>query len=81
MNLKGLVEDIFGDLQVVEKSLPNERLPKEEQIRSRLYASLLEECEAVCVERGYNSIDDQSLVECDLWAKDTEGRESWIELK
>ena len=72
---------IADDLKRVAKSLPNEKLPKEEQVRSCLYAELRPESEAVCVERGYASHESQSTIEVDLWVRHATGTDYWIEIK
>lgn len=81
MDFEKITADIIADLTTVSQSHPNERLPKEEQIRSRIYASLLEHYESVCVERCYTSVDVKPTVECDIWAKNKAGEISWLELK
>jgi len=76
-----VVSDVFSDLILLASSSPNERLPKEEQIRSRVFATIRPWYQLVCVERGYASIDEKGRVECDLWAR-TPGRpDAWIEMK
>lgn len=80
MDFEKIALAIVADLQTVAQHSPNERLPKEEQIRSCIYAALRPDFEAVCVERGYSSIDDKSSIEVDIWAKRSSGS-YWIEIK
>lgn len=76
-----IVERFLSDLNRVARSLPNERLPKEEQIRCSIYSAMQHQFNVVCAERGYGSVDDGNRVECDLWAS-AEGSESiWLEFK
>src|SRR4051794_29268126 len=81
MNEAHVVEAILEDLALVAASLPNERLPKEEQIRCCVYAAIRPLFHIVCVERGYGSIDDRSRIECDLWASSPGQRAAWLEFK
>lgn len=81
MDFEKITADIIADLTIVSQSHPNERLPKEEQIRSRIYASLLKEYKYVNVERGYTAIAIKPTTECDIWAKNKSGEISWLELK
>src|SRR5262249_3302584 len=62
-------------------SSPNERLPKEEQVRCSVYAAMLPLFQVVCAERGYGSIDDKSRIECDLWARAPHQPDVWLEFK
>lgn len=80
INSKELVNAVFNDLENVNNSNPNERLPKEEQIRCTIFHYLLDKIDIVCAERGYGSIDNGNKKECDIWAK--KGKEEiWLELK
>jgi hypothetical protein len=62
MNIPQLVEAMLADLVLVASSQPNERLPKEEQIRCSIYAAIRPSYRVVCAERGYASIDDGSRI-------------------
>jgi len=81
MNFNKLAVAITEDLKKVAQSIPNEKLPKEEQIRSCIYAELRPDFEVVCVERGYDPIENKSSVEVDIWARRTTGERYWIEIK
>jgi hypothetical protein len=81
MNIIPIVDAVLDDLVLVASSLPNERLPKEEQVRCCVYAAIRPLFRVVCAERGYGSIDDQSRAECDLWASSPDCTPVWLELK
>lgn len=81
MDIARLVETVFSDLVVIASSGPNERLPKEEQIRCCIYSTIRPHFRFVCAERGYRSIDDKGRTECDLWAMSPGQVDIWIELK
>ena len=81
MNHEKIINDILADLKSLSLNNPNERLPKEEQIRSRMYASLIGDHSYVSVERGYYPIEDGNSSECDLWLKNNDGSEAWVEIK
>lgn len=81
MNINESLEALLSDLRAVSRSNPRERLPKEEQMRSCLFAQLRNSFEVLCVERGYGSIDELSRTECDLWGRTRSGDETWLELK
>ena len=81
MNFKRVANGIIKDLRAVSESDPNERLPKEEQIRCQIYSKLISEYQIVSVEKGYGSIDHGKKKECDLWCRDSDGIETWIEIK
>ena len=68
MDVVRIVDTVLEDLSLVATSGPNERLPKEEQVRCCIYAAIRPLFRVVCAERGYGSIDDRSRTECDLWA-------------
>ena len=68
MDVARVVDAVLDDLALVATSEPNERLPKEEQIRCCIYATIRPLFRVACAERGYASIDDWSRTECDLWA-------------
>ncbi len=76
-----IINAVLGDLAQVAASLPNERLPKEEQIRCCIYAAIRPLFKVVCAERGYGSIDDRSRTECDLWASSPGQTPVWLEFK
>lgn len=76
-----VVDAVFEDLALVAASGPNERLPKEKQLRCCIYAALRPGFRVVCVERGYGSVDEGSREEADLWAQPREGAAVWMELK
>ena len=77
MNKKEIFNDLKYDLQSINSSA-NERLIKEEQVRSSIFSSLRKQGFYVAAERNYNN---HSEIECDLvfW-KDGES-ESWMEIK
>lgn len=81
MNISHLIGEVFRDLRAVAEAGPNERLPKEEQIRSCIYATLRGGARAVCAEHGYASVNDGSRSECDIWTVAAGGEESWLEFK
>ena len=81
MDIACVVNDIIKDLSLVASTEPNERLPKEEQIRCSVYAALRPSYQVVCAERGYGSIDDGIRTECDLFARNPNQPDVWIELK
>lgn len=80
MDIPKIIDRMLEDLVLVAASQPNERLPKEEQIRCSIYAAIRPLFRVVCAERGYGSIDERSRIECDLWAK-SDVAETWIEFK
>lgn len=81
MDIAGVINAMLADLALVGTSQPNERLPKEEQIRCSIYAAIRPLYHIVCAERGYASIDDGSRIECDLWASSLGLSPVWIEFK
>lgn len=81
MNFNELAIAVRNDLKKVAENYPNEKLPKEEQVRCCLYSELSSEFEVVCVERGYGSVDCKSRIEVDLWARHSTGTEWWVEVK
>jgi hypothetical protein len=81
MNIPRIMDDVFADLRAVAKAAPNERLPKEEQIRARIFASIRQEFDVVCAEKGYASINRGSRIESDLWARKKGEPDTWIEFK
>lgn len=81
MDIPLVIEKMLADLALVATSSPNERLPKEEQIRCSIYAAIRPGYSIVCAERGYASIDDGSRIECDLWAWSPDTASVWIEFK
>jgi hypothetical protein len=76
-----VVDELLAELELVAQSEPNERMPKEEQIRCCVYAAIRPLFDVVCVERGYASIDQGSRIECDLWARRDGEPPVWIEFK
>ena len=81
MDVPKVIEAMLADLALVASSQPNERLPKEEQIRCSIYAAIRPLHQVVCAERGYASIDNGSRIECDLWASSAGSPPVWIEFK
>lgn len=81
MEVARIVDAVFHDLALVATSGPNERLPKEEQIRCCIYATIRPFFQIVCAERGYGSIDNKSRTECDLWASSPDRPPVWLEFK
>lgn len=81
MNIPVVIDAMLSDLALVASSQPNERLPKEEQIRCSMYAAIRPLYQIVCAERGYASIDDGSRTECDLWAHSPGISPVWVEFK
>jgi hypothetical protein len=77
MDKNEIFRDLQFDLQLINSST-NERLLKEEQVRSTIFSSLRKQGYYVAGERNYNK---NSEIECDLvfW-KDGES-ESWMEIK
>jgi hypothetical protein len=81
MDITTIIDAVLADLALVALSQPNERLPKEEQIRCSIYAAIRPLYSVVCAERGYSSIDAGSRIECDLWASSPGQPSVWIEFK
>lgn len=81
MDIPAVIDSMLADLALVAASQPNERLPKEEQIRCSIYAAIRPLYQVVCAERGYASIDVGSRIECDLWASSQGVPAVWIEFK
>lgn len=81
MDIQNTVNLMMDDLVVVARFDPNERLPKEEQIRCSIYAAIRPLFEVVCAERGYASIDEGGRTEADLFAYSSGGTPVWIEFK
>lgn len=77
MNIEQIFRDLQFDLQAVN-SRANERLLKEEQIRSSIYCSLRNQGYIVAAERNY---DKNSEAECDLVFWKNSKVESWMEIK
>ena len=79
MKIEQIFQDLKFDLQSISKKA-NERLLKEEQIRSSIYCSLRNQGYIVAAERNY---DKNSEVECDLvfWENSKPESESWMEIK
>ena len=81
MDLNALAQQIIQELLVVADSDPHERLPKEEQTRCITYAALRPAFRSVCAERGYCSVDEGELTECDLWARNPGEPPLFMEIK
>lgn len=82
--VRNAMDGVYDDLCAVEKSCPNEVLPKEEQIRSSMYKHLCNgyKNQTICVERTYPYKDGcRKKRECDIWFRENSGRDVWIELK
>lgn len=79
--LRAATQAAVEDLVVITAMEPRERLPKEEQIRCSMYASLKPLCRLVQVEAGYFDADAGGKSECDfrLWLPD--GSQCWVEVK
>ena len=79
MKIEQIFQDLKFDLQSISKKA-NERLLKEEQIRSSIYCSLRNQDYIVAAERNY---EKNSEVECDLvfWRNSNPESESWMEIK
>jgi hypothetical protein len=76
-----IVEKIFYDLKDDLQSInekANERLLKEEQVRSSIYCSLRNQKYTVATERNFNK---SSETECDLVFWKGSNPESWMEIK
>lgn len=78
--LKKDLEQIILDLQKVSSTFPNERKPKEEQIRCLLFHSLKARYDLVCAEKNYFDVDSGKNAECDIFVKHNE-LELWLEIK
>jgi hypothetical protein len=81
MNIEQLSKSVIDDLILVSKSEPNERLPKEEQIRSLIFSELKTVFKFVCSERSYQSVGNGIAEECDIWAKGPRSYPTWMEIK
>jgi hypothetical protein len=81
MDIRSIVDAVLDDLALVATSVPNERLPKEEQIRCCIYATIRHLFRVVCAERGYGTIDESSPTGCDLWASSPDRPPVWLEFK
>lgn len=81
MNLDSIVQSVFNDLDQVAMANPNERLPKEEQIRSRIYSTLLCPERTVCCEHGYTPVGQDNEIECDIYTHSNGKPSGWIEIK
>jgi hypothetical protein len=81
MDANRLAKVIITDLKKVAVHGPNERLPKEEQIRCAIFNYLKPNAKVVCAEKGYKSIDKGGRAECDLWMKGKDNSISWFEIK
>ena len=81
METKNLLPCLFNDLQLLSRSKPNERLPKEEHTRCCLFSFLRPQFSVLCAEHGYGSVDDYIRTECDLWGQKEGASDTWLELK
>ena len=81
MNIKQLSNSVIEDLNLVSQSEPNERLPKEDQIRSLIFSELKSVFKFVCSERSYQPAGNGNTEECDIWAKGPRSNPTWIEIK
>lgn len=83
--LRDAMDVAYEDLCNVNKTCPNEVLPKEEQIRCSMYKSLCQSYkkQTICVERGYpiQGDDYRRRPECDFWFRENSGTDVWVELK
>ena len=77
MDIEKIFQDLKFDLQSINRRA-NERLLKEEQIRSSIYCSLRNQGYIVAAERNY---DKNSEVECNLVFWGNSKPESWMEIK
>lgn len=76
-----IAREVIADLNSIAAAEPNERLPKEEQIRASVYAVLRPIAKVVAVERGYWPIESGAKQESDIWMRGRSGEEAWIEIK
>lgn len=81
LDLARVADEVLTDVTLVAATHPNERLPKEEQLRCAMFAAVRPDLHVVCVERGYGSVDDGEREECDIWAASATGSELWLEAK
>ncbi|WP_176703433.1 hypothetical protein, partial [Aliivibrio fischeri] len=81
MQVDKLINTVIDDLKKVSESKPNERLPKEEQIRSCIFSALKNKFDYVCCERNYQSVDNGKNIECDIWAANSGEQPVWMEIK
>ena len=77
MKIDTIFKDLRKDLQSINKR-SNERLLKEEQVRSSIYCSLRNQGYIVAAERNF---DKNSEMECDLVFWNDSNPESWMEIK
>jgi|GEM_PF-3102575 len=77
MDTKLIFRDLASDLQEIHEKA-NERLLKEEQVRSSIYCSLKNQGYSVAAERNYNK---KTEIESDLVFWNNNEPESWIEIK
>ena len=76
-----IISGLIENLEASSISDANERLPKEEQIRCHLYHLLIRPNRHICAEHRYGSIDEKPKYESDLWVRESNGNEHWIEIK
>lgn len=77
MKIEIIFKDLKEDLQSINER-SNERLLKEEQVRSSIYYSLRNQGYIVAAERNF---DKNSEIECDLVFWNDSNKESWMEIK
>lgn len=77
MKLEKIFNDLKQDLQSISER-SNERLLKEEQVRSSMYRSLRNQGYFVAAERNF---EKNSEIECDLVFWKDSSPESWMEIK
>jgi len=77
MKIEKIFSDLKDDLQSINEKA-NERLLKEEQVRSSIYCSLRNQDYIVAAERNFNK---NSEIECDLVFWKDSNPESWMEIK
>ncbi|OCK42217.1 hypothetical protein BA195_11365 [Tenacibaculum soleae] len=77
MKIENIFNDLKKDLQSINKKA-NERLLKEEQVRSSIFCSLKNQGYSVAAERNFNKSSEK---ECDLVFWKGSGVESWMEIK
>ncbi len=78
--LKNALEYSLEYLDKISSSKPNERLPKEEQLRCALFSFYTSKGYLVHPEAAYFPADDGNKEECDLRVI-TSSKEHWIEIK
>jgi hypothetical protein len=77
MKTEIIFKDLKQDLQSINERA-NERLLKEEQVRSSIFYSLKKQGYIVAAERNFNKTSE---IECDLVFWNDSNTESWMEIK